>query len=123
MLMCSLYDAECIDKVTESIAVLNMFIIVFAVTFEGLKVWWKSVHTRFGKFTGHHSGDGARELTDRDKYILEKLQFLEMHIACMPSRQTCSVSIKFIHQHTRHFISSCAMCKYKCQYVKLLNAM
>ena len=81
------------------------------------------MHTRFGKLTGHHSGDGARELTYRDKYILEKLQFLERHIACMPSRQTCSVSIKFIHHQTCQYISSCAMCKCKFQYVNLLNAM
>ena len=28
------------------------------------------MHTRFGKLTGHRSGDGACELMDRDKYIL-----------------------------------------------------
>ena len=49
---------------------------------------------RFGKLTGHHSGDGARKLKDCDKYSLEELQFLEMHIACVPSQQTCSVCIK-----------------------------
>ena len=70
------------------------------------------MHARFGKLTGHHSGDGACELMDHDKYILEKLQFLEKHIACMPSRH-CSVSINsYMNIHVT-----------KCQYVKLLNAM
>ena len=81
------------------------------------------MRTRFGKLTGHHSGDGTCELTDCDKYILEKLQFLERHVACTSSRQTCSVSIKFIHQHTCHHISTCALSKCKYQYVKLLNAI
>ena len=100
VLVCNSCDVECTNKVTESIALLNMFAVVFAVTVEDLQVWWKSVSTRIGKLTVHHSGDGAHELMDRDKYILEKLRFLERHIAQMPSRQTCSVSIKFIHQHT-----------------------
>ena len=48
---------------------------------------------------------GACELINQEKYIVEKLQFLERHVARKPSRQTCSVSIKFIHHHTRHYIS------------------
>ena len=66
----------------------------FAVTMEDLQVQWKSVHTRFEKLTGYRSGDGAHELMDRDKYILEKLQFLERHIVHVPSWQTSTVSTK-----------------------------
>ena len=65
------------------------------------------MHTRFGQLTGHHSGDGVCE---RDNYILEKLQFCEMHIAGMPSRQTCSVSIKFKCQYNYHFSSNSCVC-------------
>ena len=71
--------------------------IFFAVTVEDLQFWWESMRTRFGKLTGHCSGGGARELTGHDKYIFEKLQFLERHKAHVPSQQTCSVSVKFIY--------------------------
>ena len=111
------------NKVTESISVLNMFAVFFAVTVEDLQVWWKRVYTRFGKLRGHRSGDGARELTNRDKYILKKLQFLERHVTCVRSWETCSVSIKFMHHQTCQYICSCVMCKCKCQCGKLLNAM
>ena len=64
-----------------------MFAIVFAITVEDLQVWWKSKHTRLGKLTRHCSRDGACELMDRDKYILEKLHFLERHLAtCLVGR-------------------------------------
>ena len=59
--------------------------------------------TRFVEMTGHLSGDGAHELMDCDKYILEKLQFLERHIACMPNGQTCAVSIKIKCHCTYYF--------------------
>ena len=63
----------------------------FAVTVKDLKLWRKSAKTHFGR----RSGDGTRELTDQDKFILEKLQFLGHHTAHVSSRHTCSVSIKF----------------------------
>ena len=37
------------------------------------------MQTRFGKLTGHHSGDDAHEVTDCDKYIHEKLDTGEAH--------------------------------------------
>ena len=39
------------------------------------------MHTRFRKWTGQHSG-GTHEAMDCDKYILEKLQFLELQQSC-----------------------------------------
>ena len=63
--------------------------------------------TKCGRFTGHHSGDSVCELTDRDKYILEKLEFLERHIAHVPSWQTCCISIKFIHHHIYICVDFC----------------
>ena len=113
LLMCNSCYVECINKVIESFTLLNKCGFVFAVTVEVLQVWWKRVRTRFGKLTGHCLGDGACELTGHDKYILEKLQFLE----------TCSVSIKFIHHQICHYISRYAMCKCNFQYEYFLNAI
>ena len=56
---------------------ITQYVFVFAVTVEDLQVWWKSVHTRFGKLTGHRSGDGAHELMDRDKYMLRSYSSLK----------------------------------------------
>ena len=54
---------------------------------------------------------------DSDKYILEKLKFLERHIGHVPSQQTCSVGTIFIHHHTCHYISRCKMFQCKCLYI------
>lgn len=40
-----------------------------------LKSWMDSIHTQYGKLTKRPSGSGGR-LSDRDKWILEKLSFL-----------------------------------------------
>ena len=42
MLVCNSCDVECMNKVTESIAVLNMFAVVSVVAVEDLQVWRKS---------------------------------------------------------------------------------
>ena len=63
MLVCHSCDAECLHKGTKSVVVLNIVGVAFAVTVEDFQVWWKSVHKRFGKLTGHHSGNGAHNLT------------------------------------------------------------
>ena len=69
--MCNSCYVESINKVIESFILLNRCgFFVFAVTVGDIQVWWKRVHTRFGKLTGHHSGDSVRELTYYDKYIL-----------------------------------------------------
>ena len=38
-----------------------MVAVDYAITVEDIQVWWKSMLTRFGKLTGHCSGDGASE--------------------------------------------------------------
>ena len=76
-----------------------MFVFVFAFTVEDIQVWLESVRTRFRKLTRDRLEDGTLELADHDKYILEKLQFLERHITHVSRQPTCSVSVKFKHQH------------------------
>ena len=44
--MCTSCDVKCINKVIESLTVLNKGAVVFAVTVEDLQIWWKSVCTR-----------------------------------------------------------------------------
>ena len=41
------------------------------------------------------SGSGAPEFSDRDKWILQKLEFLRPYIVVVPKRTTVSVSIFF----------------------------
>ena len=80
------------------------------------------MHTKFRKLTGHWSGDFVHKMMDRDRYIIGNLQFLERYRACVPSRQTCFVSIKLIHHHTCHNINRNAVCQFNCQYEYYLIA-
>ena len=43
--------------------------------------WFKRMRTRYGKLTSKKSGDGAREYTDRDSWILRSFSFLDDHIS------------------------------------------
>ncbi|MEW8548748.1 MAG: hypothetical protein AB2693_35045 [Candidatus Thiodiazotropha sp.] len=58
-----------------------------------LKVWYKSLRTRYGRLRKMPSGSGVQELSDRDRWILQKLEFLRPHIVDVPKRTTVSVSI------------------------------
>ncbi len=50
--------------------------------------------TVFGKLTSiHKSGDGARVLTDRKQWTLDKFKFLNGHITKLAGRNVTSVSI------------------------------
>ena len=60
-----------------------------------LKVWYKSLRTRYGRLKKMPSGSGAPEFSDRDKWILQKLEFLRPYIVVVPKRTTVSVSIFF----------------------------
>ena len=57
-----------------------------------LKIWFKGMRTRYGKLTCKKFGDGAKEHTDRDTWILRSFSFLDDHISRVPSRQSCNVS-------------------------------
>ena len=58
-----------------------------------LKVWYKSLRTRFGRLKKMPSGSGTQEFSERDKWILQKLKFLRPHIADVSKRTAVSVSI------------------------------
>lgn len=47
----------------------------------------------YGKLSQHKSGDGCRELTERDNWVKESFSFLSSHIVRVFSRQAVSVSI------------------------------
>lgn len=51
------------------------------------------MRTMYGKLSQHKSGDGCRELTERDKWVKESFFFLSSHIVRVFSRQAVSVSI------------------------------
>ena len=60
-----------------------------------LQTWYKSMRTRLSKLTKSKSGDGSREMTDRDKWILNSFEFLKKHICRLRSRPGINVSICF----------------------------
>ncbi|XP_013386501.1 uncharacterized protein LOC106155992 [Lingula anatina] len=47
---------------------------------EILKIWYKSIRTRYGKLMKKQSGQADQELTDRDRWVISNLQFLQIHI-------------------------------------------
>ena len=58
-----------------------------------LKVWYKSLRTRYGRLRKMPSGSGLQDITERDKWILASFDFLSPYIAEMPRRQLVSVSV------------------------------
>lgn len=56
-----------------------------------LKSWMDSIRTLYGKLTKRPSGSGGR-LSERDKWILEKLSFLSKHIYRISNRGGADVS-------------------------------
>lgn len=71
---------------------------------EDLQVWYKSMRTMYGKLSQHKSGDGCRELTERDKWVKESFSFLSRHIVRVVSRQAVSVSIVIIKKKTEFYL-------------------
>ena len=63
-----------------------------------LRTWYKSLRTRLGKLTQKQSGEGHAERTDRDKWILERLDFLVKHIHRVQGKKGAGVSTNF-HVH------------------------
>lgn len=48
------------------------------------------MRTKFGRLTLKKSGDGAKELTDRDQWILSAFSYPRQHAVWIVSRQTVS---------------------------------
>ena len=62
------------------------------ITYKALMVWYKSQRTRYAKLLIKKSGQGAKMLTDREKWILDKWSFLKMFITRQQGRVPSSVS-------------------------------
>lgn len=58
-----------------------------------IKRFTDTMRTTYGRITKQPSGSGAKELTDRDKWLLDNLSFLKDHIDRRPGRSTGFVSI------------------------------
>ena len=58
-----------------------------------LQVWYKSLRTCYRRLKKVPSGSGAQGFSQRDKWILVKLEFLRPYIAAVPKRAPVSVSI------------------------------
>ena len=68
-----------------------------ALTMEELKKWWDSIRTRFGKLSaGGKSGQGAIQLTDREKWILNTFSFLRPHIVRQRKTRTCGLQTSVV---------------------------
>lgn len=66
-----------------------------------LRVWYKSIRTRYGRMTNPKSGAGAADRSERDLWILDKFKFLQAHIHPVQPRTVISVS---------YFCGICLLC-------------
>ena len=57
-----------------------------------LQTWVDSMRSRFGRLTQTKSGQGAKEHTERETWILQKFSFFAAHIARQTSRHGVGVS-------------------------------
>ena len=64
----------------------------FYIVGDQIYQWYMGRRTVFGKLTAEKSGDGAREYTDREKWIMDKFSFLKGHITRLTGRNIASVS-------------------------------
>lgn len=73
-----------------------------------LKMWFNSQRSRYGRLIKDKSGDGAKRLTEREKWIIATFSFLKPHIRrqhtprSMGLRRMVSVNVSFIHVAVVH---------------------
>lgn len=58
-----------------------------------LQIWYRSIRTRYTRLLKKKSGEEAPEFTERDQWILTKMDFLRGHIYAVRKRPLVSVSI------------------------------
>ncbi len=63
------------------------------------QTWVDSMMFQYGRLTQTKSGQGAKDNTEREAWILEKFCFLKDHIACQTSRHGVSVSTCFFSNY------------------------
>ena len=57
-----------------------------------LKTWYRSIRTRYTRLVHKKSGDGASDLTERDRWILHNFAWLKVHVVEAKRKTTVSVS-------------------------------
>ena len=72
----------------------------FGLEAKDLQTWYESMRTRFGRLSVRKSGDGAREITERDQWILTSFNFLSRHIVRIASRQGVSIKAKIVQSQS-----------------------
>ena len=73
----------------------NAYVIFYLFSDNQLKMFFDSMRTRYGRLTNSgKSGQGSKELTERDQFVLDNFGFLKDHIRrCPPRSNTKVVSI------------------------------
>ena len=75
-----------------------------------LHTWYESVRSKIGKLTDRKSGSATKELSDRDKYLLDKFGFLKDHIVRQPSRVGSSLKSKLLALQPQSQATATATC-------------
>ena len=66
------------------------------VNVDMLQTWYKSIRTRIGKLTVEKSGTARKEISVRDRFLLDTFSFLKDQIARKPTRQGVTVSMSML---------------------------
>ena len=72
---------------------LQVTLLFFYISVTQLKTFFETMRTRFGKISTKKSGQGAKQLSHREKFIYNNFRFLKTHIKRTTSRQSDTVSI------------------------------
>ena len=75
-----------------------------------LHTWYESVRSKIGKLTDRKLGSATKELSDRDKYLLDKFGFLKDHIVRQPSRVGSSLKSKLLALQPQSQATATATC-------------
>ncbi|KAL5018596.1 hypothetical protein ScPMuIL_004318 [Solemya velum] len=59
-----------------------------------LKTWYRSIRTRYTRLVHRKSGDGASELTERDRWTLQNVAWLRVHVVEVKKKTTVSMKEK-----------------------------
>ena len=54
-------------------------------------MWYKLMRTQYGQLQCKKSGDGDKDLTEQDKWLLERMEFLKGHVYKIKRRQGVSL--------------------------------
>ncbi|KAL5012706.1 hypothetical protein ScPMuIL_011257 [Solemya velum] len=59
-----------------------------------LKTWYNLIRTRYTRLVHRKSGDGASELTERDRWIPQNFALLRVHVVEVKKKTTVSLKEK-----------------------------